>query len=44
VELDLFDTDGNNFVNATGAASRLAGYKAALKSEAAYLVTTRPSS
>lgn len=39
-----YNTDGNNFVNATGAASRLAGYKAALKSEAAYLVTTRPSS
>lgn len=37
-----YNVNANNLVNAPGATQRLAGYKAALSSEAAYLVTTRP--
>lgn len=38
-----YNTDGNNFATGTDAAARLAGYAAALASEAAYLLTVRPA-
>lgn len=43
VGFTVYNTDGNNFANGTDGAARLAGYKAALQSEAAYLVTVAPA-
>lgn len=38
-----YNTDMNNFFNAPAFAARFAGYQAALSSESAYLVSTRPA-